>query len=119
MAPTVLVADEDAASLQAMKRRLIERGYLIRTARDGQEVLDRLRRAPVDLIIATVSLPVIDGPTLVEGLRRGGDETPVVLIGHATAVSRQLPGVRFLRAPFELYELLDTIHKSIREGSSK
>jgi CheY-like chemotaxis protein len=118
VALTVLVADADAASLQAIKQRLIERGYLIRTARDGQEALDRLRRAPVDLIIATVTLPVIDGPALVEGLRRGGDETPVVLIGQATA-PRQLFGVRFLRAPFELYELLDAVHKTIRERSSR
>jgi CheY-like chemotaxis protein len=119
VALTVLVADADAASLQAIKQRLIERGYLIRTARDGQEALDRLRRAPVDLIIATVTLPVIDGPALVEGLRRGGDETPVVLIGQATTAPRQLFGVRFLRAPFELYELLDAVHKTIRERSSR
>lgn len=116
MALTVLIADDDSASLQGMKQRLIERGYLVRTARDGQEVLERLRRAPADLVIATVTLPVVDGPTLVEGLRRGGDETPVVLIGAESGATRALSGVQFLRAPFELSELLDTIHKTISGG---
>ncbi|MBV9664950.1 MAG: hybrid sensor histidine kinase/response regulator [Actinobacteria bacterium] len=66
---TILVVD-DALTVRELERSILERaGYEVRTASDGLEALARLGEAPVDLVLADVEMPRMDGFALTEAIR--------------------------------------------------
>ncbi len=66
MAPsfTVLVADDDSAVRAILVQALRERGFRVFVAADGHEGLRVLGSEHVDLLIADVIMPVMDGVRL-------------------------------------------------------
>lgn len=76
----ILIAEDDAALSQLFSRVLVRSGYLPFTAADGQEALDILECEYIDLIIADIMMPRMDGYTLVRQLREAGNTLPVLMI---------------------------------------
>jgi two-component system cell cycle sensor histidine kinase/response regulator CckA len=74
----ILLADDLSGVRKAIARNLVDCGFEVVQAGDGEEALEELRREPggFDLIISDVSMPVMTGP---EMLREAGPE----LIGRA------------------------------------
>lgn len=106
--PTILVVDDDPAVRQVLVDLLSDEGYRVVQAIDGEEALLVLGTTTVHLLLCDVRMPRLDGPGLVEELRRRGNRVPVVLISaHYHAVD--LPGVSFMAKPFALDHLLRTI----------
>jgi len=81
---TLLLVDDEALMLKALRRVLRGDGYQILTATDGLEALEILARHPVDVIISDQRMPGMDG---VELLRRVNKIYPstvrIVLSGYA------------------------------------
>ena len=113
--PSVLIVDDDPTMVEVLRSLLIDEGYTARTARDGVEALDRLLRAPVALVIADVRMPLVDGRTLVEELRRRGDHTPIILMSAAEPGELAAPGVRFVQKPFDLEQMLEVVAQIVDE----
>ena len=67
MATILLVEDE--ASMRLLTCAKLKHQFTIICAKDGVEALELLERQPVDLIIADVMMPRMDGYTLVQTLR--------------------------------------------------
>jgi two-component system, cell cycle response regulator DivK len=57
----VLVVDDDESNRYMLSRRLEYRGYLVVTATDGREAVERARAEAPCLILMDVTLPVLDG----------------------------------------------------------
>jgi two-component system, chemotaxis family, chemotaxis protein CheY len=82
--PVLLVDDhEDARNI--VRRYLELSGYSVTTAIHGEDALDKIAKGVRPcLILLDVSMPVMDGPTFAERLRRIPDrdlaETPIVLL---------------------------------------
>jgi len=107
MAPLILIVDDEPDLREILADALTDEGYRVRTASDGQRAVEFLSTDDItapDVIISDVVMPRMTGVRLVEWLRAGGDETPVILMS-ATYSGAQLPGVRFLPKPFQLDDL--------------
>ncbi len=76
----ILVAEDDAQLRQLFCRVLTRSGFAPIPAADGQEALDLLEREYVDLIISDIMMPRVDGYELVQTLRDGGSQIPVLMI---------------------------------------
>jgi two-component system NtrC family sensor kinase len=61
---TILVVDDDRRVTQMLALLLEGEGYLVQTAGDGSEALERLAAAAFDVVITDVRMPRMDGPTL-------------------------------------------------------
>lgn len=108
MPSLILVADDEPVLRGALVDLLVDEGYRVVTAGDGEEALQVAGDDPPDLIISDVAMPRMDGLELVHHLRERGVWIPVVLIsGHAARA--ELPGVRFVRKPFDLGWLMDEV----------
>jgi len=70
MGSRVLVVDDDPWILRMVTATLQKRDYVVDTAREGQQALERASANPPDVIISDVMMPVMDGWTFVEQLRR-------------------------------------------------
>jgi len=57
----VLVVDDDESNRYMLSRRLESRGYLVVTATNGREAVERARAEAPCLILMDVTLPVLDG----------------------------------------------------------
>lgn len=112
--PAVLVADDDPGIVGFLSDLLDDEGFRVHTAADGQEALERIARDPVDLVVADVTMPCLDGATLVTRLRERGDPTPVVLMS-AIYADVDIPGVRFVPKPFDLDHILGVVNRMIGE----
>jgi CheY-like chemotaxis protein len=65
----VLVVDDDPWILRMVSSSLQKRNFIVETARDGKQALERAIAAPPSLIITDVMMPVMDGWTFVQHLR--------------------------------------------------
>ena len=116
---TILVVDDSITTRTLEKSILEAAGYRVIVCVDGQEALDRLRARiePVDLVVADVEMPRLDGFGLVEALRREEEfgRLPVVLMtsrGDEADVARGLElgaDAYLTKQKFDQRELLDTI----------
>ncbi len=66
----MLVVDDDPWILRMVTATLQKRDYVVDTAREGRQALERASANPPDVIISDVMMPVMDGWTFVEQLRR-------------------------------------------------
>ena len=82
----VLVVDDDESNRYMLSRRLEFRGYLVVTATDGREAVDRARTEAPCLILMDVTLPVLDGLAATRELKSVPElrDIPVIaLTAHA------------------------------------
>jgi CheY-like chemotaxis protein len=79
--PTVLVVDDEEVVRLLLTRTMELEHYQVYTAADGLEALMMLEQGlPVDLVIADVSMPRMDGRQLAMELSKRDPHIPTVLI---------------------------------------
>lgn len=108
----VLVVDDDKVVLLSCRRVLEAAGHLTREADGAQRALAILSAEPVDLVLADVMMPGLDGFALIERARRVAPSTPVVLMtGYLTPQIKQrgmaAGAAGFIAKPFTPDELLE------------
>jgi YesN/AraC family two-component response regulator len=85
--PTVLVIDENRATLDTIGRALREAGFSVALASTGGEGLKLAERRPIDLVVADLRLPDITGIEVLRRLRRTFADIPVIVTGLASTAS--------------------------------
>jgi two-component system response regulator MprA len=110
--PQVLVVDDEPAIRETVATLLEEEGYRVRRAKDGVEALSTLAGDGIDLILADINMPRLDGATLVRKLRGRGNRIPIVLMS-AIYADVDLPGVRFVPKPFAIDRLLGAVTSAL------
>jgi len=83
----ILVVDDDAALLRAMRRGLEAEGFAVDTAGDGTEGEWLARENPYDVVVLDVMLPGRDGYDVCARLRDAGVDAPVLMLTAKNAVS--------------------------------
>lgn len=76
----IMIVEDDKNLRRLMEAVLIQNGYHVVPASDGQEALDLLESVYVDLIISDIMMPNMDGYTLTRELRDANYTIPVLLI---------------------------------------
>ena len=82
MAKMVLIV-EDYADTRTMMKFLLQRfGYDVIEAANGQEAVDRVKQSSPDLILMDLSLPVMDGLTATQIIRKvdGYGKIPIIAV---------------------------------------
>jgi CheY-like chemotaxis protein len=111
---TVILLVEDEVTIRNLVRTMLtDYGYAVLTAADGVEAMEVCQRFsdPIDLLITNVSMPRMDGLTLVQKVR-GVRANIKVIVMSGLVDDAILEGNRadaFLRKPFHPAALLKTI----------
>jgi CheY-like chemotaxis protein len=125
-AATVLLVDDDPGIRDILGEALRLAGYRVVTAADGGEALAELERGPVDLIVADLFMPEVDGLELLRSLRRQGSRMPVIAISaggeleqvHLLQLARALGAARVLQKPVAVADLIGAVRELVPEASS-
>ena len=113
----VLIVDDDASLVEAVRLALEERGYEALVAFDGQAGLIRAERDAPDLIVLDIIMPLRSGLSVLERLRTlGGRPYKVIVITAGTDARRRDHALAhgadlYLHKPFPLDELLDAVDR--------
>lgn len=76
----ILVADRNRHVREFLRRELQNEGYLVKTAKDGREVLTIICGTPSpDLLILDLDLPYVDGFAILERIEEMEIPLPVVI----------------------------------------
>jgi two-component system chemotaxis sensor kinase CheA len=117
--PTVLVVD-DSLTTRVLERSVLEAyGYRVRAAVDGVEALLVLRSEPVDLVVADLQMPRLDGFGLLGEMKRDErlSEIPVVLLTSMDSPAERQRGLALgaeaylVKRDFDQRELLETLRQ--------
>ena len=66
----ILIVDDSAVMRQMVGFALRQGGYEVIEAQHGQDGLDKLKTTTVDLIISDLNMPVMDGLTMLQTVRK-------------------------------------------------
>jgi CheY-like chemotaxis protein len=86
----ILIADDDPIYRDIAAETLSSKGHIVTLAADGGEAIALLEATQFDAAIIDLTMPVADGVTVIETLRKGGLNAtiPVIVItGHDDAVA--------------------------------
>lgn len=78
----ILIADDEPDILDVIKAILEHDGYIVHTARDGQQAFKLLRKYSFDAVILDVYMPKATGVKLLQMMRKSSrlKDTPAMLI---------------------------------------
>ncbi|MCZ3386800.1 MAG: response regulator transcription factor [Actinomycetia bacterium] len=123
MSVRILVADDDPAVRESLRRSLTFNGYEVQLASDGHEALASANRAAADLVLLDVNMPGIDGLEVCRRMRAAGNDVPVLILTARVEVGDRVLGLDagaddYLPKPFALEELLARVRALLRRARS-
>jgi two-component system, OmpR family, response regulator CpxR len=106
---TILCVDSNEQQLSIRKVMLETRGYRVVACAAGAEALDIFKRGGIDLVLADLALPGVDGGQLIQSVKTHSPHIPAILLSskaktydHDTRADVFLP--KGMSAPAELLE---------------
>jgi diguanylate cyclase (GGDEF)-like protein/PAS domain S-box-containing protein len=114
MPERLLIAEDSRTQREVLRTQLLDAGYDVVSAADGEEALDLLRQGPVHMLISDVVMPGMDGYELCRLAKAHDRRLPVVLLTSMTDPLDVVHGLQagadnFLRKPYEFTQLLSRI----------
>jgi len=115
---TILIVDDEYAIVEALEGLLMDEGYQVLTAANGKEALAQVAKAPPDVVLTDVMMPVMGGRELVLALAADPSTArlPVVMTSAAPRAilfpgGLDLPIAAFLAKPFNVGQLLEVLDR--------
>jgi len=101
-----------------------EQGFAVEHCADGNEGFERAAQGAYDAVVLDIMLPGRDGLSVLKGLRRAGNATPVILLTARNELDDRVDGLNlgaddYLAKPFFVEELIARIHAMLRRISGE
>lgn len=117
----ILVVDDDKNTRRYLEALLVDAGYTVHTATNGEEALVLMDSTHFDLAILDVMMPVMNGYEFTQTLRSAQNELPILMVS-----AKQLPEDRkqgflvgtddYMTKPIDAEELLLRVKALLRRA---
>jgi len=119
--PSILIVDDNPATVELLKQQLKPYRYHIDTASDGDEALEKVRRNPPDLVLLDLMMPRISGFEICDRLKsdKATQFIPIIVITALSEESDKLKAIElgaddFLIKPINRMALTTRIKSLLR-----
>ncbi|MDX6806572.1 response regulator transcription factor [Terrihabitans rhizophilus] len=118
----VLVVEDDPDLNRQLHTALVDAGYAVDRAFDGQEGHFLGSTEPYDAVVLDIGLPKMDGLRVLEEWRRGGRRFPVLLLTARDRWSDKVQGFDagaddYVPKPFHMEEILARLRALVRRAA--
>lgn len=118
----VLLVDDEARLVEAVRRGLAAEDFSVDVARDGEQGLWMAQEGSYDVIVLDIMLPKVNGYRVCQELRAAGIWTPVLMLTakdgeHDEADAFDLGADDYLTKPFAFVVLVARLRALLRRGA--
>jgi two-component system OmpR family response regulator len=118
----ILIVEDDADLNRQLVQAFKEAGYVVDSARDGEEGHFLGDTEPYDVIVLDIGLPRLDGISVLEKWRRDGRTTPVLILTARDRWSDKVQGIDagaddYVAKPFHVEEVLARVRALVRRAA--
>ncbi len=118
----VLIVEDDLDLNRQLASALIDAGYAVDAAFDGEEGYFLGDTEPYDIVILDTGLPKMDGLRVLEQWRRSDRNMPVIILTARDRWSDKVAGMDagaddYVAKPFHMQELLARVRAQVRRAS--
>lgn len=115
----ILIVEDDRQTASFIQKGLVEAGYIVDHAANGEDGLHLALTGNYDALIVDRMLPKRDGLSLIQHLRSTGMQTPVLILSALGEVDNRVDGLRaggddYLVKPYAFSELLARLQALLR-----
>ncbi len=115
---TILVCDDDTEIVEAIEIYLMQEGYNVEKAYDGQEALKIVKDKKIDLMIIDVMMPKLDGIRATLQIRKES-KIPIIILSAKTEDADKILGLNvgaddYVTKPFNPLELVARVKSQLR-----
>lgn len=116
----ILIAEDQKDLNKILAKKLQAEGYSVDPCFNGEEALDFLAAGTYDGAILDINMPLRDGISVVEQMRKNGDHTPVLFLTARDSISDRVLGLDtgandYLVKPFSFEELMARVRALTRK----
>ena len=120
----LLLAEDEKALSKALVTILERNNYSVDAVDDGQTALDYLEADNYDGVILDITMPKVDGITVLKTIRSNGNRIPVLMLTAKAEVDDKVLGLDsgandYLTKPFHTQELLARIRAMTRTQTAQ
>src|SRR5689334_13704810 len=114
----ILIVDNDIFQTKITTFLLLEAGYQVKIARDGEECMRAIRQGQPGLVLLEAQLPQMTGFEICQHIRQFSD-IPIIFLSTCSSVQERVRGLEtggddYVVKPFEPSELLVRIGAVLR-----
>ncbi|WP_054681695.1 response regulator transcription factor [Microbacterium sp. No. 7] len=119
----VLVVDDEQMLTDLLSMALRMEGWDVRTAASGFEALQTVREFEPDALVLDIMMPDLDGMAVLQRLRQGGNDVPVLFLTAKDAVADRIAGLTaggddYVTKPFSLEEVVARLRGLVRRAGA-
>lgn len=119
--PCVLTVDDSRAVRTIVAKQVKDLGFDVDEAEDGIQGLAKLQEMQFDLVLLDVTMPNMDGPTMLQKMRETGNQTPVIMLTseskRSIVAGTMKAGINdYILKPFKPEELRNKILTVLQGG---
>jgi two-component system OmpR family response regulator len=117
----LLVVEDEPDLRRSLARSLKDAQFAVDESADGEDALFRALEVDYDAIVLDLMLPLKSGEAVLEGIRRAGRTTPVLLLTARDTIADRVRGLNhgaddYLTKPFVIDELVARLRALIRRA---
>lgn len=121
MAKSILLAEDEKILRESLAQLLVEEGYEVVPASDGQEAYELALSRPFDLVLTDIRMPRMDGMALLQHFQQLAPQTPVVVITAFGTVDSAVGAMRagaadYLLKPVQFEDVLLRVRRALEFG---
>jgi len=120
----ILIVEDNRELADWLGKALRQAQYAVDIAFDGEDAELMLKVASYSVVILDLSLPKIDGMTLLRRIRQKGEKVPIIILTANASLDGRVAGLDsgaddYLAKPFEIAELEARIRAVVRRGQDR
>ena len=110
----ILIVDDERAIRNSLKEILEMEDYVVDTAENGEEAVEKASKEKFDAIFCDIKMPKMDGTQVLDTLVADGIESPVIMISGNADVDTAVTCIKkgafdFIGKPLDINRILITI----------